>query len=209
MARMDLIMTGTAKEIAELTRDEWPAEVRDLPTDKMRAFTLYYCSHRNGARASKEAGYLPETADALDHAQNAYKLLHREDVTSAVIAMTRRQLRALAPEAINALKELLQQPFGKDRARAIAMVLERTDAPVTKHSVTGEITHKHVIDHEEEALNQLRSLKALGVAREKLAEVFGQFGLERLEAKLEPEPIDAEFSEVTPERDPDADLLGE
>lgn len=193
------------KEIAELTREDWPAEVRDLPTDKMRKFVLHYVTHRNGARASKEAAYLPETADALDHAQNAYKLLHREDVTDAVIAMTRRQLRTLAPEAINALKETLASPWHKDRVRAAAMVLERTDAPVRK--IEGEIKHTHVLDHEAEALNHLRSLKALGVARDKLAEVFGQFGLERLEAKLEPEPIDAEYAEV--ERDPDADLFGE
>lgn len=197
--------TSTAKEIAELTREEWPAEVRDLPTDKMRKFVLHYVSHRNGARASREAGYLPETATAEDHAQNAYKILHREDVTNAVIAMTRRQLRQLAPEAINAIKETLQTTFHKDRMRAAAMVLERTDAPVQR--VEGKITHTHVLDHEAEALNQLRSLKALGVARDKLIEVFGQFGLERLEAKLEPEPIEVEYQEV--ERDPDADLLGE
>lgn len=195
-------MSKTAMEIAELTRGEWPAEVRDLPTDKMRTFALCYVVHRNGARASREAGYLPETATAEDHAQNAYKLLHREDVTNAVIAMTRRQLRTLAPEAINAIKETLQTTFHKDRMRAAAMVLERTDAPVQK--IEGNITHTHVLDHEAEALNQLRSLMALGVAREKLIEVFGQFGLERLEAKLEPEPIDAEYREV----DPDDELLG-
>jgi hypothetical protein len=53
---------------------------------------------------------------------------------------------------------------------------------------------------------------ALGVAREKLIEVFGEFGLQRLETKIgiEAKPgeiIDGDYSEV--ERDPDADLLGE
>jgi len=190
-------------EIAELTETSWPAELRALPTDKMRLFTLRYCVHRNGAQASREAGYLPSTATAEDHAQNAYKILHREDVTEAVVAMTKRQLRSLAPAALNTLKAAMDKPWGSEGIRAALAILERTDSVTQKVSVE----HTHKIDHEAEALNQLRSLKALGVAREKLAEVFGQFGLERLEAKLLPEPIDAEFSVV--ERDPDAEIFGE
>lgn len=193
----------TTNQIAELTEGEWPAELRALPTDKLRLFTLNYLNHRNGARASREAGYLPETATAEDHAQNAYKVLHRQDVCDAIIALTRRQLRALAPNAINALKNAMDKPFGPEGIRAALAVLDRTDSVSQKI----DVTHTHKTDHEAEALNQLRSLRALGVARDKLIEVFGAFGLERLEAKLLPEPIDAEFSEV--ERDPDAELLGE
>lgn len=195
-------MGNRFQQIADMTRGEWPAELRALSSDKRRMFVLHYLNHRNGARASKEAGYLPETATAEDHAQNAYKLLHDETVCDAIIAMTRRQLRTLAPEAINAIKETLATPFNKDRMRAAAMVLERTDSVTQKV----DVTHTHVLDHEGEAVAQLRSLMALGVAREKLVEVFGEFGLQRLEAKIEakPEPITVEYEEVDP--DPDAAL---
>ena len=208
-------MSENVSRTAELTRGEWPAEVRDLPTDKMRAFVLYYCTHRNGARASKEAGYLPEMADALDHAQNAYKLLHREDVTDAVIAMTRRQLRTLAPEAINALKETLQSPFNKDRVRAAAMVLERTDAPT--HKV--DVTHTHRFDPIKITLGELARLKRLGANREAIMlalDFQSPFELEHYEsllAKDSGDVIEAEYVELPApdeaERDPDADLLGE
>ena len=193
----------TATEIAKMTEAEYPAEVRALPTDKLRLFTLHYLNHRNGARASREAGYLPETATAEDHAQNAYKILHRSDVVDAIIALTRRQLRSLAPTALNTLKYAMESPFHKDSVKASLAILERTDSVTQKI----DVRHTHVVDHENEAINQLRSLKALGVAREKLVEVFGQFGLERLEAKLEPEAIDAEYTEVEdPDFNPDGSL---
>ena len=61
-----------------------------------------------------------------------------------------------------------------------------------------EVTHK--VDHEGEALAQLRMLRALGVARDRLEEVFGYTGLARYEQMLaledERKPIDAEFSVI-------------
>ncbi|MGH9808684.1 MAG: hypothetical protein ACRD9W_15810, partial [Terriglobia bacterium] len=60
-------------KIDKLSTPDWPEPLRALPTNKMRSFVLNYVSHRVGARASKEAGYLAdkENASALDHAQNA------------------------------------------------------------------------------------------------------------------------------------------
>ena len=61
------------------------------------------------------------------------------------------------------------------------MVFERI-APVKQQI---DVTHTHeIVDHDAEALKHLRALKALGVARDKLAEVFGGFGLDRLEARV-------------------------
>jgi hypothetical protein len=84
-------------------------------------------------------------------------------------------------------------------------VVERIDPTVQK----SEVSVTHTINHETEALDQLRALKALDVARDKLIELYGAFGLERLEKKLalpdQSNVVDAEFSEVR-EPDPDADL---
>jgi len=45
--------------------------------------------------------------------------------------------------------------------------------------------HHHAVDHTAEAVAQLRLLKGLEVAREKLEEVFGFSGLARYERLLE------------------------
>src|SRR5262249_53474312 len=83
--------------------------------------------------------------------------------------------------------------------KAVQAVLERLDPTVQKV----EVEHTHHIDHDTEALNQLRTLKALGVARDKLVEVFGEIGLDRFEKQLALEDkstvVDAEFTEVKEE----------
>jgi hypothetical protein len=57
-------------------------------------------------------------------------------------------------------------------------VLARTDPEVQQHDL--HITHK-IIDADVEALEELRALRELGTSREKLLELFGHNGLDRLE----------------------------
>jgi hypothetical protein len=65
----------------------------------------------------------------------------------------------------------------------VALALyERADPTVTKVDANVKVA---VVDYEQEALAQLKALKALGVAREKLEEMFGFSGLPVLEAQLE------------------------
>jgi hypothetical protein len=59
------------------------------------------------------------------------------------------------------------------------MLLDRVD-PVVSHQHI-DVTHKHV-DADQEAIEELRALRQLGTAREKLIELFGGNGLVRLEA---------------------------
>lgn len=202
-------------KIDKLSTPDWPEPLRALPTNKMRSFVLNYISHRVGARASREAGYLPETATALDHAQNAYELLHRDDVIEAIVAMTKLQLRSLAPAAIAALKELIEQP-GRDaaRVRAITTVLERTDAVVNKV----DVTHTHHFDPIRVTLDEIVRLRSAGATREAIMLALGlqsDFEMSHYENLLAQEKpvIDAEFEEISEpapvERDPDAELLGE
>jgi hypothetical protein len=137
-------------------------------------------------------------------ARIAYRLLHTDRIVEALRALLKRDIRTLGPAAHKAMKQILETPFHKDQARVAIAIADRLDPPVQR--IEGEFKHTHVLDHESEAEAQYRTLMALGVAREKLIEVFGEFGLERLEAKLAPpeaKVIDAEFSEV----DPDDELL--
>ena len=63
------------------------------------------------------------------------------------------------------------------------MVLARTDPEITRDDMN--IVHK-VVNEDDESLAELRALRELGTAREKLIELFGGNGLARLE-KLEAE----------------------
>jgi hypothetical protein len=87
-------------------------------------------------------------------------------------------VRAGAPEAVNALYGMIRNPEHKDHARAVAMVLDRTDPVVSQQNV--QVTHC-VVDPDAEAVEELRALRALNTPREKLLELFGPNGLDRVE----------------------------
>jgi hypothetical protein len=73
---------------------------------------------------------------------------------------------------------LVRNPEHKDHARGIQMVLARTDPEITRHDMN--IVHR-VVNEDDESLEELRALRQLGTAREKLLELFGGNGLARLE----------------------------
>ena len=58
------------------------------------------------------------------------------------------------------------------------MIMRRVDPEVNKYSV--DVTH-HVADPDREALEELRALRKLGTPREKLLELYGSNGLDRIE----------------------------
>jgi phage terminase small subunit len=171
-----------------------------------REFVLHVIAGKSNAEAAKLAGWGEAESSAATLARIGHRLAHRERIIAAIGEEVKKLTRSRATlKAAQAIDEILDNSYHRDRARVALAVLERVDPTIQKHEV--EVTHK--IDHEQEALDQLRSLRALNVAREKLIELYGAFGLERLEKKLAIENkgsvVDAEFSEV----DPDADLLGE
>ena len=73
---------------------------------------------------------------------------------------------------------MLRDPAHRDHARAVSMVIERTDPAISKHSV--DVTHR-VEDPDREALEELKALRAIGASRQKLIELFGPNGLDRIE----------------------------
>ena len=86
-----------------------------------------------------------------------------------------------------------------------------TRVAITSHQHI-EVLHKHV-DAEQEAIEELRALRTLGTAREKLLELFGGNGLARLEAAeaadnarraQNAKVIEGEAIEIEPERQEEA-----
>jgi hypothetical protein len=108
----------------------------------------------------------------------AWKLSHDDRAIAAIAEETKKVIRTGAPEAANALLNLIRDPEHKDHGRAVGMLLDRVDPLVTRHDIA--VTHR-VIDPDTEALEELRALRQLGASREKLIELFGHNGLERIE----------------------------
>lgn len=175
------------------------------------------------ATAAREAGFGRKEDGSMSEpktiASLAYRLAHRQRVIDAIQEETRKLVRVTTPNAARALVEIVNDRHHRDRAKVALDLIERVDPKVQR--VEGRIDHVHSVDHASEELNQYRALKALNVAREKLEEVFGAFGLERIEkraaledkrqAPMEPAAnvIEAEYVEVKPARDPDYDILGD
>ncbi|HUZ32268.1 MAG TPA: hypothetical protein VMV19_09245 [Xanthobacteraceae bacterium] len=177
--------------------DFGPAMSACLP--KERAFVLVLLEGKSGAQAAREAGYGAQdgTSTAETMARIAHRTLGRGRVIDALAEQSRKTIRSLAPVAIQAVRDVLTTTNHKDRAKVALNLIERVDPTVTR--VDAHVTHE-IVDHRKDALEQLRSLKALGVAREKLEELFGFTGLPMLEKQLAEQdakqPIDADFTVI-------------
>jgi hypothetical protein len=156
-----------------------------LPSDRHRAFVrmLYEMppGYGFGSKAARASGWGTETSSAQSMATIASRLLHDERVLEAIHEEDAARIRASAPRAIRALSQLIETPSSKDHVKGIQMVLDRVHPAETRHHVE---VH-HTVDHDAEAIAQLRLFKTLDVPRSKLEEVFGPIGLTRYERKLE------------------------
>jgi hypothetical protein len=180
----------------EETWGELGPAMKMLPNARWRAFVEFYLLETvsNGAkdnygakaRAARRAGFGKPTSTTRVMAHLAWKLMRDERIVAAIAEESRKLLRAGAPEAVKAVLQGVRNPDHKDHARFVSMVLDRAD-PVTSHSVI-DVTHK-ILDPDQEALEELRAMRKLGLPREKLLELFGGNGLARLE-KLEAADID-------------------
>ena len=167
-------------------KDDWGAlgpAMRALPNNRYRAFVEFYLLEKPGygaqANAARRAGFGHAKSKPINMANIASRLMRRDDIVAAIAEETRKLLRSGAPEAVKALQNLIRDPEHKDHARGISMVLARTDPEISQHDI--HVTHK-VIDPDQEALEELRALRALNTPRDKLLEIYGQNGLDRIEA---------------------------
>jgi hypothetical protein len=164
-------------------REDWgeygPA-MRALPNDRWRAFVEFLLLEppTRGAqtRAARRAGF-KETRPAY-LARMALRLMRDERIIAVIGEESRKMLRAAAPDAVKQLLALVRNSEHRDHARAIGMVLARTDPEIQRTDL--QVTHR-VIDADQEALEELRAARALGATREKLIELFGGNYLPRLE----------------------------
>jgi hypothetical protein len=179
-------MTAVRKR-KSLVAEDWgqlgPA-MRALPSNKWRAFVEFYLLEEPGygaqASAARLAGFGKPNSSPLVLAQIASRLMRDERMIAAIGEESRKIVRGGAPEAAKALLALVRDPEHKDHARAIGMVLARTDPETTLQNIN--VNHR-VIDPDQEAIEELRALRTLGTPRSKLLELFGPNGLERLEAQ--------------------------
>jgi hypothetical protein len=160
---------------------EWGPCMKALPNQMMRDFvySLVRQKPRRGAlvAAAREAGYCKNSTPSIA-AKLAWKLAHDPRVVAAISEESRKILHVAFPEGANALINLIRDPTHKEHGRALGMLLDRVFPAESRHTV--EVTHK-VIDPDQEALEELRALRQLGTARDKLLELFGHNGLDRLE----------------------------
>jgi phage terminase small subunit len=152
--------------------------------DRRRAFVLamYEVPRGFGAAtaAARMAGFGTAQSSALSMAVKASKLMHDPRVVEALQEEDKRRIKACAPRAIRALEMLVEDPTHKGHERALTEILARVHPIETRHTV--DVVHH--LDHDAEAVAQLRMLKSLGVVQEKLVDIFGFSGLGRYERML-------------------------
>jgi hypothetical protein len=157
--------------------------MKALPNDKWRAFVRALVTDTKGygaiTRAARAAGFGKANTRPSSLSKQAYDLSRDERIIAAIAEESRKVIRVGHPEAVAALFSIVRDPAHRDHARAVAMVIDRCDPVVTKHSV--DVTHRHE-DPDRIALEELKALRQLGAPREKLLEMFGPNGLDRIEA---------------------------
>jgi hypothetical protein len=166
-----MLAPATNKRKAPETWGELGPCMRALPNNRWRSFVEFYVleppTHGAQTRAARKAGFgTPRTKPAY-MARIALRLMRDDRMIAAIAEEARKVLRSAAPEASKALLNLIRDPEHRDHARAISMVLARTDPEVTRQDIN--VVHK-ILDPDQEAIEELRALRHLGTPREKLIE---------------------------------------
>jgi uncharacterized protein with GYD domain len=153
-------------------------------TPKARRFVLELASGPDGygslVRAARAAGY--GTASSTENAMKvlAHQALHNPKVQEALREVGGKLIRTEAFLGIHVLVAIARDPKHKDRLRAAVELMNRGGFAVETHHT---ITVEHV-DHDAEAVGQLRMLRGEGISREQLEIYFGKNGLTRFERLL-------------------------
>jgi phage terminase small subunit len=140
--------------------------------------------HGAGARAARLAGYGNANSPNVTFWRAANRLFNRERVADAIAEMTRLMMRSAAPQAVQAVNEIIKDKSHKDRLKAARTVIERAD-PVEQR-ISADIHHTITDrrDRDTDTLKYLRHLKDAGVNRDALVKIFGFSGLPIYEQKL-------------------------
>lgn len=175
MSKMQLILDDG--DIADMG-----PEMAALPNDKWRAFVLAMFQVAPGrgslTASARLAGFGTAESTPQTMAVIAHRIAHDPRTLAAIKAEGWKRIHVGSPDAINALFAMVQNPFSKHHFQAVELLMNRVYPSQTTHNVN--VTHKRV-DRDEEAVNELRALLALGTPKEKLLELFGPHGLERVQ----------------------------
>lgn len=151
--------------------------------ERERKFVWFYVTDNDGnaTEAARKAGYVDSANGAIQVA--GHRLLHRDRVLAAIEEVGRKAFRGLLMPAVRATRKLIENASHQDHAKTVSSTLARlgiTERTGVDVNVTGEIQHNHT----DSALNDLRTLIGLGVAEDKLVEIFGFSGLSRYRKML-------------------------
>lgn len=155
-------------------------KMRALANDMQRRF-VWALLHLSAPReAAIAAGY----SDVSDGARvRASELMQNPAVQEALYEVGWNKLNSMAIKSIHALEAIIDDPKHPKHHRAIEMVLNRTGfAAVTEHKVT--VNHGQSNERMEKLAKKLAAELGIDAAR--------LIGVNR----VEPEAIDAEFTEV-------------
>jgi hypothetical protein len=134
--------TALAHKIETEPAPEWGPAMAAL-SEKRRALVIALFDEDapkegKGIYAAQVAGYGTPTSSKKSLGVIAGRIIHSAPVQAAIAEYSRQVNRAITPEAIMALKNVIRDPKHKDHARAIAMVIDRADPLQTMHTVKVE-----------------------------------------------------------------------
>jgi hypothetical protein len=137
------------------TFGELSPAMRALPNERWRQFVYLYVTGRptrGAAEAYRAAGF--GSTKPIDQARDAFKLLCDERIMAAVAELSKKHFRAAIPEAVQAVREIINDPAHRDRARVSMALIDRVDPIVGRHQL--EITGRVTLSADEEALEELK-----------------------------------------------------
>lgn len=154
-------------------------ELTEMQREFVRALTTEPPGYGMLTRAARRAGYGKESKPAT-LSKHAHDLSRNPKIIEAINEEAKKVTRGAGhAEALAALFNMVRDPMHKDHARAVAMIMDRVHPTESKHSI--DVTHR-TVDPDREALEEMKAARQLGASREKLLELFGANGLDRLEA---------------------------
>jgi phage terminase small subunit len=163
---------------------EFGAKARALrPRERRFAWLMASGVCENATEAARKAGYPDPGSHSSSIRVQACNLMRRPAIQEAIREIASAEFTALLLPTIKATRRLLTDVRHKDHAKVVQSMLSRLgfgERASVDVNVSGEIA----VDHTTAAVVDLRRLKAIGVSREKLLEVFGFSGLDRYERML-------------------------
>jgi hypothetical protein len=152
-------------------------------SERERLFVWHYVTDDDGnaTEAARKAGYVDSENGAIR--RRGYMLIHRDRVLAAIEEVAGKAFRGLLAPAVRATRNMIENPKHADHAKTVLSTLSRlgkSERSGLDVHLGGELT----VNHTDAALTDLRTLIGLGVAEEKLVEIFGFSGLSRYRKML-------------------------